>query len=53
MSDTILLVKIVSGKKITDIISAYASDIRLNESNKYQFLEDPNKIPQEIPFDKQ
>ena len=42
--DRILLVKLILGRKIFNIISAYAPHIGLDESSKRQFWEDLDEI---------
>jgi len=46
--DKILLVKLVLGRKIFNVISVYAPQVGLDESNKRQFWEDLDEKVQKI-----
>jgi len=46
--DRILLVKLILGREILNVISAYSPQVRVYESSKRQFLEDLDEIVQRI-----
>ena len=48
--DRILLVNLILGRKIFNVISVYAPQVGLDESNKRQFCEDLDEIVQDIPI---
>ncbi|XP_058222975.1 uncharacterized protein LOC131332697 [Rhododendron vialii] len=50
--DQIILVKLVIGENIVNIISAYASQVGLNDLIKEQFWEQMDDVVQGIPFGK-
>jgi len=48
--DRILLVKLILGREIFNVISVYAPQVGLDESNKRQFWEDLDEIVKHIPI---